>query len=937
MTTSTPPFPETCVAIDLETTGLRSESDEIIEIGAVLYRGTEVLGTYHQMVDPGRQIPTFISLLTGIQQEEVDGAPSFKEIAPALTEFIGDHAIVGQSVSFDLAFLAAQDIRPTGPVYDTRDLSRLVRPDATDHGLAALATTFDVVNESPHRALADAETTMKVFQALWQRLYALEPETLAMARSLALRGTEDWGLGRLIQEAARLRDVAPGTSADVIRALLKRIGPPATPAAPLRPRLMREAAEPDAIGALFSEDGPAAHALETYEPRPQQATMAARILQAFDQGETLLIEAPPGTGKSLAYLVPALAFAHANQAPVVVATSTRGLQEQLATKDLPTAFQILGLDTSEVPVAVLKGRGNYLCLSRLIAALDRTDLPVGDIPFFIRLLVWLETTQRGDIGELSLGEQENARWSALSASAGDDHASCIFQREGTCFLARSRREAQAAHIVITNHALLLADSAREGGVLSHVKHMVLDEAHHLENEATEQYRRNVTQREIDDLLETLGAGTGRPRLVPTAVAQAAATGATARSQEIDRLGETTAQAAETASQRSRNFFPLLANLASRQRTNSSDNESRLRLTPIVREQKEWHDANTAWEEINTSFGELARSLGQLRDAVVDVTEASILYALDEQLWRLNDARNRMELVMSETSSDDVAWLGKSSEGRGSGIGLHWAPLSVTNLLESGLFHDRESVVLTSATLATEGSFSYIKRRLGLESAGELSLDSPFDMHTAAAIFTPSDIPAPNANGYARAVEQIIAQVTEVADGGVLVLFTSHSALRQAYSHVKSILQPRGITVMAQGIDGPPARLAEMMRREPRSVILGAATFWEGVDLSGNALRVLIIPRLPFSVPSDPIVAARSETYDEPFAEYTLPVSLLRFRQGLGRLIRSGQDQGAIILLDSRVLTRGYGASYLEALPSETFSTPTLADLPQKVREWLDGA
>lgn len=928
-------FPTPCVALDLETTGLRSESDEIIEIGAVLFRGDETLATFHRMVDPGKPLPSFISLLTGITPDELKGAPRFADVSADLAAFIGDHPFIGQNVSFDLAFLAAKGIRPKGPVYDTRDLSRLLRPDAADHSLAALAAALAVTNTSPHRALADAETTMQVFLRLWDRATQLEAETLAGCLTLALRAGESWPLGALVREAARLRGVAPGTAADVVKASLRRLGPAESPRPLLSPRLVRETLEPDAIGGIFGTEGNLARTLAGYEPRPQQVSMAGRVAQALEGGETLLVEAPPGTGKSLAYLVPALLFARANQTPVAIATSTKGLQEQLATKDLPDARRALGLGPEETPVAVLKGRGNYLCFARLAAQLERPDLSADDLPFLARILVWLETTRKGDIGEIILNPEESTRWSALSASVGDaDLFACRYQREGTCFLARARREAQGAYLIVTNHALLLADSARDGGVLSHVKHLIIDEAHHLEDEATSQYGRRVTQREIDDLLSILGASTGRPRFLPGALARTAASGASARAEAVAQRGAAVGAGAASALQRSRDLYQRLNGLLARQGNGLPDAEVRLRLTSSLRSGREWQPITESWKETDLALAETARALGSLRDGLEDANGPDAREC-DELGRRLSEARARLETAVAQPGPEGITWTTRAPDGR-EGVVLHWAPLSAGSLLRSGLFNGREAVVLASATLTTAGSFGYVRERLGLDEAGELRLDSPFDYKSAAAVFVPSDMPDPDASGYGRAVERVITGLAPHAGGGVLALFTSHAALRQAYAAVKGSLQAQGIAVVAQGIDGPPARLAEMLRRQPRTVLLGAATFWEGVDLASDALRLLIIARLPFAVPNDPITAARSETYPDPFRQYTLPETLLRFRQGLGRLIRSGRDQGAIVILDSRVLTRGYGASFLDALPPTTVATPSLAEMPQDVAAWFQG-
>jgi DNA polymerase-3 subunit epsilon/ATP-dependent DNA helicase DinG len=257
-------------------------------------------------------------------------------------------------------------------------------------------------------------------------------------------------------------------------------------------------------------------------------------------------------------------------------------------------------------------------------------------------------------------------------------------------------------------------------------------------------------------------------------------------------------------------------------------------------------------------------------------------------------------------------------------------LDVAELLKTDLFNNKDSVILSSATMATNSDFSYIKGRLGLEKADELLLASPFDLDAAVDIYVPSDMPSPEQSSYDREVSSVITEISKTSQGGILVLFTSHGAIRKAYNQVKSELQGSDRNIMAQGIDGPPERLAMLMKENPNSVILGAAAFWEGVDLPGDALKTLIVTRLPFAVPTDPVIASRSETYESPFMDFTIPNSILRFRQGIGRLIRRSTDSGTIIILDSRILTRKYGPLYIETLPSTNVRTPSLDILKSEI-------
>ncbi len=923
----------TYVAIDLETTGLQPETDGIVEVGAVLFEEDRVLETFNRLVYPGRRLSQFVSLLTGIKDADIAGAPRFDEIADELRAFIGDHTIVGQNVSFDLAFLAANNLRPKGPVLDTRSISRIVRPAAFQHGLDALVDAFGIVNESPHRALADADATRRVFLALRSAIRELTDETVAVGSALSLAAGNAWAEGALFEEEAANRQLPPGAGGGAIAAAVKRTTALAGPVGQ-RHQPGASTFEPDGIQRLFEPGGAVERAVEEYEPRSQQVQMATKVAETLHRGGTLLAEAPPGAGKSIAYLVPAIGFAAASGLPVVVSTSTRGLQEQLADKDLPQALKVFGLDTERFSTTVLKGRGNYLCLSRLTQELMRPDVGGDRAAFLARVTVWLESTERGDIGELALFDNEREFWPPISAGGADEHTDCDYQRRGICFPARARKAAQDAGLIITNHSLLLADSARTGAVLGHAKHLIIDEAHHLEREATAQFSRNVTRRDLEELLNALGARDGRPRFVPSAMGEAASTGASARTAEIGSRGAIVGERAGAASTAMQALFDVVGPFVARE-TGQPEGDGVVRVTEGTRQSQGWAPIGEAWTAVHATLSALRVSVDALADAMEGVVVGYLQGTIEDLSRRLADVRQVFELVSSGDSKNGIVWLTASRGTRETVLGFHWAPLTVAPILASDLLNDRDSVVLTSGTLTAEGSFRYVRSRLGVEqSADELRLDSPFDGSEAVSAFIPNDMPSPDSPGYRRAVEQAVAQIAAISEGGVLVLFTSYAALKQAYEYLRAELASQDISVLGQGIDGAAGRLIEMQRSNPRTVLLGAATFWEGVDLAGDALRVLVIPRLPFAVPTDPIVAGRGETYEDPFGEFTLPESLLRFRQGLGRLIRTRTDQGAIVVLDSRVLNRAYGKAFLDALPTPTVAKPPLSNLPDAVGDWL---
>ncbi len=934
----TAPFPLAFVSLDLETTGLNAESDRIIEVGAVKLEHGRIVDSFQRLVNPGHALPDFVSVLTGITDADLVGAPPFTEIADELATFIGDLPMVGQNYQFDLGFLNANGVMPIGPVFDTLDLSRILRPSASSHSLGWLIEELGIVNDSPHRALADAEATAQVFLSFWDMILALDPATLAMIRSLSNRAPGDWRAGPVFELAAQQRGIAADGPERVIQRLTERLGKPSVESEARQRKLPTTQDGKAAIGAAFATDGGLARVLgDSYEPRTQQREMAQAVAEVQETDRTLLLEAPPGTGKSLGYLIPAIWRAEAAEEQVVVATSTRGLQEQLATRDVPIALQALGLTPDEVRVAVLKGRGNYLCISRLLSRLGSLEVTPGEAAFFARLMVWLESTESGDLGELPMGEQEAARWSTLSARSEEGHGNCAYEREGLCFIGRARRAAQAAHLVITNHALLLADSSSGGNVLGEIPHVILDEAHNLEREATDHYGRSISHSEVNELLNSLGADSeeGRPRIVTAAIGSSNSSAATAQAMEAAGI-EVAAAARSTATQASR-FFSAIGAIAAGSRSDRGG-DSQVRLIQRVRETDEWREAAKAWEDLDATLA-----------GVVDLVDSRLRSAaqtqqgrqgpsadVDDVVRRIADLRARLMNVMRAVNpDDDITWLETPRDQRGS-ISLHWAPMSVAPHLASGPFADRKSVVLSSATLTTDDSFGFITDRLGLEEPETLQVRLTLGPEDAAAAMVPADVPDPNNNAYGKAIQQAIVDIATATGGGVLALFTSHASLRQTYTRVSSDLRERGINVLGQGIDGAPDRLAEIARLRTGIVILGAAAFWEGVDLPGDALKALIVTRLPFDVPSDPIIAARGETYENAFSDFQIPRSLLRFKQGVGRLLRSTKDQGVIVILDSRVLNRAYGAAFIDALPTSNVQTPALDRLGDEVRNWFSG-
>ncbi len=930
------------VALDLETTGLDPEADEIIEVAAVRFDASGVLDRYHSLVNPGRRLEYRISLLTGIDPADLRSAPHFGSIAPEVERFIGLDPVVGQNPMFDVTFLARKGVQVFGPAYDTFELASILLGDLREHSLGVIADHLGIKFANRHRAMADADAAREVFVVLRARLASSPPDLLAEAERIA--SASDWPLRHLFREVAAEHPRQAGAWDDdsIVHGGVKAPGHIGEPIAPT-PR--RAHVDPDEAVRLISS-GAARAAIETFEDRPEQCRMAHAVAGALSEGKHLVVEAGTGVGKSLAYLVPSALHAVRNNARVVISTNTINLQEQLTSQDIPITRRILaeaGIAEGDLRVAQLKGRRNYLCLLRWAAARRSPALSVDEARVLVCLLFWLGRTDTGDRAELNLRREEEPAWSRLSAQEGGCIASqCIYVRDGSCFLHRARKRAEAAHVLIVNHALLLSDVGTGGNVLPEYQHLVVDEAQHLEDEATDQFGFSASEADLLDWLDRLHTRIGRDRAGGLAAsvinAARAVLQAAAPAQQLQSIARALAQSAARSRDRIPSFFRLLHAFAQQHGSGSSEYDEHIMINRAMRVQPDWADVESGWFETEELLAETAGLVDELQAMLAQVNPADVLDrdALLSEAAELYDAGERLRTNLSRIIGQDdrgtICWL--TLNRRDISPSLSSAPLAVADTLKSQLFDPQESVVLTSATLSADGSLDYIKGRLGLDGTEDLILGSPFEYRRSTLILAPSDMPEPGQPGYAAALEGAIVDLARASEGRALVLFTSHSALRAAYFGVKRPLEEQQILVLGQGIDGTPKQLLAALKSNHGTVILGAASFWEGVDVTGQALSLLIMARLPFSVPTDPVFQARAELFDMPFEQYAVPQAILRFKQGFGRLIRRKTDRGVMVVLDRRLRSKQYGASFLRSLPPCNLRELPLRDLPAEVAAWL---
>jgi ATP-dependent DNA helicase DinG len=614
--------------------------------------------------------------------------------------------------------------------------------------------------------------------------------------------------------------------------------------------------------AFFGADGLLAQALEGYEERPSQERLSDAVAGVLRDGGLLLAEAGTGTGKTLAYLYPAVELGRR----VVVSTGTKNLQEQLVSKDIPLLARALGRDLS---VAVMKGRGNYLCLLRYRSfGQAGTYRRLDEVPLFRAVEAWAPRTETGDRAEVADLPDSADFWREISAASEN----CIGQScpdFAECWVTRMRERALAADIVVVNHHLLCADLAVKdtsfGEVIPSYDTVILDEAHLLEDVATHYFGVQVSSHRVEDLARDV------ERELKAAQLDAK-----------DVLAE-----ADSLRHRAERFFRLLSRGRGR------------RLTP------DWM-TSALLEESEA----LLLRLEGLRTAILALSERP--EPLTGLAGRCQGLREELAFVLEAGQDSHVYFV----ETRGRGVYLRATPIDVSERLRELLFERARAAVLTSATLAVDGGFGYLKARLGIEDlvSEELLLPSPFDFASQAVLYVPRRMPEPRSPDFVERASSEVLSLLERSRGRAFVLFTSYANMNAVAERVAGELR---YPLLIQG-EAPKPVLLDAFRATSGAVLFATTSFWQGVDVAGDQLSCVIVDKLPFASPSDPIVAARIDRLrnrgGDPFGEYQVPVAVLMLKQGLGRLIRSASDRGVLAVLDSRLVEKGYGRRFLESLP-----------------------
>ena len=942
---------ETVLAFDVETTGLDSDKDEILEIGIVRTENGEIQERYTQLFRPSVPIPPVITQLTGIREEDCVGQPTVEEKFSEIVACMETGFIVAHNADFDFSFLHnawkrySPDVPTVGPsrILDTLELSRLLLPWLPNHRLGTVSEHLHVQPESRHRALADAETTSSIFRELLSMALNLDERAVAVVNRI-LEGSTD-GLRFFFEKVSEVKD-AYGSR----RKRTKREGPSNT--------LGTQTERPDGttvqrvdeeeVEEFFRAGGALSNALPQFEGRRPQQEMARAVGRMLNEEAFLMAEVGTGVGKSLAYLIPSMLYAARNPGcRIVVSTHTKTLQNQLFSKELPLLARIWEKPFMAV---LLKGRGNYLCLNRwenmILHAQERLSLKQRRK--LLPLVLWVLQTQTGDIEEnngFSL-DQNREVWSQLNCE-GSHCSGSECQFESACFFRSVRRASRAADFVVVNHSLLLSDVAAGYSVLGDYDTLLVDEAHQIERVASDCLSTVLTEWLFRDIAQRLHRTDPNEGGILLLLQNLSGKKKKHRPEET-KLGETVErlkQESDTLWRAASRFFQALVEVMS-SRVSERGWVQKLRIrsgTELFGPLAEQALAlESALEDLEADLSDM---ISLIHEATLPPFSMSqdVERELDAILQRLLTLMQVFKDFQREDYGTDVVWCEMTQKQDRHEVRLHSVPLNVAGILTELLYPRLRRCLMTSATLAVGGGFDYFMHRLGIDCVDgdrvtARLFGSPFDYSEQSLLLIPVFLSNPRERRFTQDVARVVGRILSFRAKGTMILFTSHEMLREVYRTVRPNFNDDSVRLLAQGMDGSRTSLLHRFQEDEKSILFGTSSFWEGVDVPGTALEMLIMTKIPFDVPTEPLVEARMEQAQiitgNGFLNYLVPEAIIRLRQGFGRLIRSGKDRGVVILLDHRVVQTRYGSLFLESLPVEATVCEDEESLMEKLESWF---
>lgn len=933
------------VMLDTETTGLSYKKNDLIEIAAARISGREIVERFQTFVLPSHQIPAEIQVLTGITEYDVCNAPTPEDAVAALAEFVRGMPVVAHNASFDKSFIqkVPGGVDVTDTWIDSLALSRIALPRLSSHRLADMAEAFgcDAVT---HRAMADVDALCGMWRILLLGISDLPGGVLA--RMADMHEDVPWSYRAIIRQIAGEQYGAPLSLKEVRHALVAG-GPGIRDDA----QEVCDAGGPSALSAVSAEEvtqafapgGIVAQMYETYERRAEQVTMAQEVSAAHATSTHRAIEAGTGVGKSMAYLLPSILFAKRNNVTMGVATKTNALTDQLVSHELPVLDEEM---PGGVTYCALKGYEHYPCLQRVELS-TRRALPLDRVSSDYQtegeiaedmlnalavVLAYASQSPDGDLDALGIRWHSVPRFMLTTTSAECLRGRCPYFRD-ECFVHGARRRAAAADVVVTNHSLLLRDIDLDNAILPPVRHWIVDEAHSFEQEARRQWAKELSAEAANHAFGTLGgvsSGVIHNVLTHTRTID----GSTLVAGLVSHAASSV-QAASVASSDLLSNIHALGGLAS---MGGGYDSATLWIDENVRRSDEWgaveHSAAKAAAaleravkdldaacaglkpeapQLASDLAEATRLLRELHEAVrLIVLEPDESYVYSAELYRAQRKMGRERMVAEKL---DV----------GVDLAERWYPETM-------------SVVYTSATMAVGTSFEHFDHAVGLDhlpkgSYGNVRLTSSFDYDKNMSVLVARDMPEPNDRNYLSMLEDLLFDIHVSMDGSVLTLFTNRREMELVHRALRPRLREVGLDVVCQERGSSPRRLRERFMSQKSLSLFALKSFWEGFDAAGDTLRCVVVPKLPFASPRDPLVRERDRREQRAWWRYSLPEAVLTVKQAAGRLIRSNTDTGILVLADSRIISKRYGQTFLRALPTQSNSVIESANIGRYIKLW----
>lgn len=903
------------VIVDIETTGNSVEKgDRIIQFAAVIIENGKIIDTYSTYINPGIPIPVFITELTGITDELVNPAPTFNDVVEEIENLLTDACFVAHNVHFDLHFIQTELARLNRPpiqcaIIDTVEMTRILMPTIESYKLGDIANFAGFDHKMPHRADSDAYVTAEWFLTLINKAKSLPKQTLYQLSKLSkgLKSNLYFLFHDLLVEKEKqgepLNDELETFRDIVIRKQKKTITSPLQ--SPI-PYPKKQAEKIHYLQQGFHKE---------YEQRNQQFAMMDTVYRSFCDSEIALIEAEPGFGKTISYLLPAAIFAINEGKRVVISTHTIQQQQQICDEEIPRIEKMLG---RKIHVQLLKGKGNYLNLWKFERMLNEENEHYDETVTKMQLLVWLTETVTGDVDELNLTSGGKHFW----------HRICHIGLESTKknpwfekdFYYQALAKAQNAQIIITNHHFLLADLAGDFGRLPEYEHLIIDEAHHFEKNALKYFGSQLSYQKLRFFISQLGD-----------VQHGKLLGKILRLIDDDKkknmfYAHDFQVLLQNFSQETEDFFAFLTSMKSKNGRNSSGKNSvRFHSSALNGEEQLIY----AWERLYHSYQRLSTALENLFQYLMTIydkkneKEQLIIEEFSAFLTDFLIIKEMNEQFFHRDMTEYIQWIEMDQRIPMQSAILYSQPLTVIDQLREKLYTKKKTIIFTSASLTVNGKFTFICEQLGLElfPIVKKKFTASFD-HKNIKLIVPNDLPDVSeveSEEYAEEIASYIIGIAGSLKGRLLILFYSYDLLKQTFSLIKESGMLNDYCLLAQGISsGSTKRLMKQFQRFEKAILLGSSTFWEHFDQKGNSLTACIIVRLPFSSPNEPVTYGKMQLVKKrgknPFYDYSLPEAVIRFKQGFGQLMRGKQDQSWFIVFDQRILKANYGHIFLQSIP-----------------------